>query len=117
MAGEIFMSKMASIVSGFALLAGLFSVSGHSLTMQPMQMDGKATALTAASQNNTAPANMDDRSTGPCCDAIGSFFLACAFVAPELRWVALDGDSQRVVHPAPPAQSIYLEAVTPPPKI
>jgi len=110
------MSKMASIVSGFALLAGLFSVSGHSLLMQPMQMDGKATALTVASQNNTAPANMDDRPAGPCCDAIGSFSPACAFIVPQPGYAILSGNGQQIACSIPIVQTIYIQAVIPPPK-
>ena len=90
-------------------------MSTHMLSMPIMPM-GAATSLMAASQTNIAPKNIEDNSPGTCCDAIGSFSLACDFIATQFVRVIVYGGSERVVFSTPVVQSTYIEAVSPPPK-
>ena len=108
--------KVPAVKSLFILLAlaiasgGLFMPS-QAQFMQAMNMD-----TTGVSQSVTARGNVDDASTGTCCDATGSVSLACDFLVSQPACVTVYGGSDRVVNSAPVIQSIHIKSVTPPPK-
>ena len=67
-------------------------------------------------QNDANQGNASDNSSGTCCDAMGTFSLACDFMVSQFTGFALYGGSKQVVNSDPSVQSIYIEAILPPPK-
>ena len=116
MLGKRFTEKLLSIALGYALVVGLLPTSNHMLSMQTTRMDATATFQIAASQSNLVQGNAGDNSPGSCCDAISAFSLTCDFLLTQSACVTVYGGSDRVVNSAPVIQSIYIEAVAPPPK-
>lgn len=96
---------------GIALLIGLLPISNHMLTMPAMRGD----AMTI-SRNDVVQGTSADNSTGSCCDLMGASSLACDVMFSHSACVALYGGGEQVVNSEPIARSIYLEAISPPPK-
>jgi hypothetical protein len=109
-AEEMFRRKLLSLLLGSVFLIGLLPISNHMSSMQTMQMDA------GVSLNSTAHEKTSDNSTGSCCDAIGSFLLACDFMVFQSAAAGSNRGSQQIAYSVPVIQSIYLETLAPPPK-
>jgi len=111
MAFRILIAKLLYVALGSALLLTLLPMPKHASSMQAMLMD-----TTSSSQAYAAQGNVGGHSTASCCDAMGSFSLACDLIVSQANYTAPCGDGKRVVNSAPIVQSNYVEALTPPPK-
>ena len=111
-----FIVKLLSIALGYALVIGLLPISNYMVSMQTMQMDAATTSQIAGSITSIVHGSASENSTGSCCDAIAPFSVGCAFLAPQYTYIAPSGGSKRVVNSNPVVQSIYIQAVIPPPK-
>ncbi len=105
--------NLLSIVLASAFLVGSLPMSNH---MSSMRMDKKLVSEITVSQTNVAPWNVNNKSSGSCCDAMSPFSLACDFLVSQSGYVAQSGGSKQVVNLDPIVQSIYIEAFAPPPK-
>jgi hypothetical protein len=110
------MVKLLRITLRFALLAGLFPMSNHMLSMQTRHMNAATTFQIAMSEGHTAHGSMVDNSTESCCNAVCPISTVCGFLVPDSTDVALSGDSEQFPNSDPVAQLIYLTALAPPPK-
>ena len=108
---RILTTRLLHIALESALLFALLSMPNHILPMQAMPLD-----TVTISSSTTSQGNMGEHSSGSCCDAMGTFSLACDFMVSQSACIARDGGSNRVVTLVPVIQSISLETVTPPPK-
>ncbi len=70
----------------------------------------------SSSQYYVLQGNAVDNSTGSCCEAIGSFLLACDFMVFQSACVDVDGGSDQIAYSVPIVQSIFIESLAPPPK-
>ncbi len=70
----------------------------------------------AVSQSSTVQEKTSDNFTGSCCEAIGSFLIACDFMVFQSACVGLHGGSEQIAYSLTILQSIYLETLAPPPK-
>ena len=104
-------ARLLNIALGFALLIGLSPTLNH---MSPLQTVSAGTVMTY--QNDMVPGNADNNTFGSCCDAMGPASLVCDFMVSQSACVALYGGSEQVINSDPIIHSIYIKAVTPPPK-
>ena len=111
MLGKSFTAKLLSIALTYALMSGLLPISNHMLSMQTMRMEAAM-----ASQSYMVQGNTGGNSAGSCCDAMGSVSPLCDLMVSQSACVPVYGDSERVLNFAPVIQSIYTEAVIPPPR-
>jgi hypothetical protein len=110
MTRKIWNAKLLHFLLGFTFLIGLLPISNHMLSMQAMHMDATA-SLGSPVQEKTS-----NNSTGSCCEAIGSFLLACDFMAFQIAFVGSNGGNNQIAYSIPIVQSIYIESLAPPPK-
>jgi len=110
MTSKIWNPKLLHILLGVTFLIGLLPVSHHMLFMQTMQMNA------TASLSSTAQEKTSDNPIGSCCEAIGSFLLACDFMIFQSAFAGSNGRSEQIAYLVPIVQSIYIEALAPPPK-
>ena len=106
----MFRTKLLHILLGVTFLLGLLPISNHMLSMQGMRMDA------AASQSITAHEKAAGNFSGSCCEAIGSFLLACDFMVFQSAYADLNGGSEQIAYSVPIIQSIYIATLAPPPK-
>lgn len=109
------MTRLLLISLTFALLIGLSPISNHMLSVETLYTDAAMTSQMVSSQGKTDQHNEGNNSTS-CCDVIAPFSIACAFLVPQCAFLGLSGGSERVGNPTPLIQSIYIKAVSPPPK-
>jgi hypothetical protein len=107
------MAKLLLIVMTSAILMGLSSMSHPMSSMQIMHMD----EMTLSYQNNMEHERAGKNSTGSCCDEIASFAIGCSFMVPQYACMDLSGGSEQVINSNPLVQSIYIDTLTPPPKV
>jgi len=107
------MARILLIVLTFALLIGLSPISTHMSSVQTMQMDETMISY----QSNMNHGNAGAIITGSCCDEMASFSIGCAFLVPPCAYVGLSGGSERIGFSTPLIQSIYIQALAPPPKV
>ena len=110
---KTFAVKLLSIVLASAFLVGSFPMPSH---MSSMGMVDKMVSERAVPQINPAPGNVNNASSGSCCDAMSPYSLTCDFLFSQLGSFAQFGDSEQVVNLDPIIQSIYIKAASPPPK-
>jgi hypothetical protein len=110
MIGRIVTAKLFHIVLALALLVGVLPAVNPMLAMPIIYLGVKAT------QSYMAPGNANARSSGSCCDAMGSASPVCDFMVSQLVRIMLYGDSQQVLSSNFVVQSIYLKTLGPPPK-
>ena len=108
--------KVPAVKSLFILLALAVASGGLFMPSQMQFMHAMSMDTRGVSQSVTARGNVDDASTGTCCDAMGSVSPACDFIVAQPACVALYGDSEQIAHSIPIVRSIYIETVAPPPK-
>lgn len=111
MIGRNWTAYLLGIALGFALLIRLFPTFNHMSSMQTASVSALGT-----DQSYVIQGVAGHNSSGPCCDAMGAFSSVCDFMAAPSACVTLFGDSERAVISAPVVQSVYIEAVIPPPK-
>lgn len=111
-----FTTKLLISALGFILLIGLLPISSQKLAMQTMNMDEAMTSQMVALQNYPVQASAGDASSMPCCDVMSSFSMVCSFIVSESFCFIMDRGNNRVEYSISVVQSIYIEAVSPPPK-
>ena len=80
------------------------------LSMQEMHMAAEA------SISSTAQARTGDHSTSSCCEAIGSFLMACDFIVFQSACAGSNGGSEQIEYSVSIVRLIYIESLAPPPK-
>lgn len=113
MYGKTVAVNLVSIVLASTFLFGLLPMSG---SMPSMRMNIPKVSEITISPANTSPGNVNGTSSGSCCDVMGSLLMSCDFMVSQCGHVIEYGDSKHVVSSIPIIQSIYLDAVIPPPK-
>jgi|SRR6266511_4984082 len=103
--------RISHVALGFVLLLALLPMPNQMLSMEAMGMDA-----VSSSQYYVLQGNAVDNSTGSCCEAIGSFLLACDFMVFQSACVDVDGGSDQIAYSVPIVQSIFIESLAPPPK-
>src|SRR6266545_2021947 len=98
MISKIWNVKLLHILLGFIFLIGLLPISNHMLSMQAMHMNA------VASVSGTVHEKASDNSTGSCCEAIGSFLLACDFMVFQTMCVGSNGGSEQIAYSVPIVQ-------------
>ena len=111
MINRILTTTLLNILLGFALLIGLLPMSNQRLSMPTRRVEAAI-----VSQSDTAQENAGDHPIGSCCDAMSPFSPGCDFVISQCGYVAQYEGSKQVVNSDPVVQSIYIEAISPPPK-
>ena len=110
MIGKTWNAKLTHILLGLTLLVGLLPISNHMESMRVISMN------MAASPSITTDEKTSDNSPGSCCEAIGSFLLACDFIVFQSAFIDPTGGSEQVAYSLPIVQSIYIQTLAPPPK-
>ena len=102
------------IVFTFALLIGLSPISNHVFAMQTVQMDG---AMSSQHDDMDGGNSSGDNSSMPCCDELAQTFTGCALLVPQFDYVGLAWGSERIAGSNSAVQTIYIQTLSPPPKI
>src|SRR6266545_4332729 len=110
MTRKIWNAKLLHLILGFTFLNGLLPISNHMLSMQAMYMDS-VTSISSPVQEKTS-----NNTTGSCCEAIGSFLLACDFMLFHPAYVSSNRGSDQIAYSVPLVRSISIKNLTPPPK-
>ena len=105
------MARLMFITLMIAIFGGLLPKPSHMPSMQGIHRNS------VLLQRNNVDGNMQDHSASSCCNAIGTFVLACDFVPSDSTCVLEPGDSERVAYSVPIFQSTYISTLAPPPKI
>ena len=114
-----FTKELSSAALAYVLLIGLLPMSNDMLSMRTSAGQATDLALAAQSsalQNYATEKNAGESSSVPCCDSMGSFSMACAFIIPQFSNSTARGGSDRIGFAVPVYRSINIEAVSPPPK-
>ncbi len=106
----MFRRKLLSLLLGSIFLIGLLPISNHMLSMQAMHMNAVASVSSTVQEKTT------ENSTGSCCEAIGSFLLACDFMVFQTAFVGSNWGSNQITYSIAVIHLVYIETLVPPPK-
>src|SRR6266508_4758114 len=103
--------RISPVILGFVLLFALLPISNRISSMEAMQMGALSSFEYDGPQGNASHS-----STGSCCEAIGSFLLACDFMISQSEYTGSSGADEQIAYSVPIVQSIHIESLAPPPK-